>query len=160
MLKWVERLRLAVGAPYYPQTAAPSYPHRTGGVVLFVCGLLLFLVGVVTASYCFGSGFGCTSYPLVGVGALVALLGVVLFIVGIVMMVAPGEPTATAMRNVVYFHPPPHPPPPPGAVPGYAPPTGIVPAIAVERYCPACGAGNLRASAFCHRCGRPLPTGG
>jgi len=40
--------------------------------------------------------------------------------------------------------------------PQYGPP-GTQPAALAERYCPACGAGNARVSAFCARCGRPLP---
>lgn len=32
-----------------------------------------------------------------------------------------------------------------------------VPAATAERYCPVCGQGNSRSSAFCVRCGRPLP---
>lgn len=41
-------------------------------------------------------------------------------------------------------------PPPP-------PPAQAVPAQVAERYCPSCGAGNARASAFCESCGKPLP---
>lgn len=26
-----------------------------------------------------------------------------------------------------------------------------------ERFCPACGAGNLKVSTFCQKCGKPLP---
>ena len=153
-----------VGAPYYPPMAPPTYPHRAGGIALFISGLVLFLIGVFSAAYCFGPTYGCTSYPYAGVGALIALFGFVLFIVGVILVVVRGEPHIAAPHPAIYFHPPPHPPPPPGAVPGYAmpgsayaPPAAIVPAITVERYCPSCGAGNLRASAFCHRCGKPLP---
>ena len=32
-----------------------------------------------------------------------------------------------------------------------APPSGA------ERYCPACGGGNIRSAGFCQQCGRPLP---
>jgi hypothetical protein len=31
------------------------------------------------------------------------------------------------------------------------------PPQAAERYCPSCGAGHARGSAFCDRCGNPLP---
>ena len=42
--------------------------------------------------------------------------------------------------------------------PTQAAPTQAAPAQAVERYCPSCGGGNSRASAFCESCGKPLPT--
>lgn len=41
--------------------------------------------------------------------------------------------------------------------PTQAAPTQAVPAQAVEGYCPSCGGGNAKASAFCESCGRPLP---
>jgi len=53
--------------------------------------------------------------------------------------------------------PSPPPPPPTQAVPAQAVPAQAVPAQAAERYCPSCGSGNARASAFCESCGKPLP---
>ncbi len=42
--------------------------------------------------------------------------------------------------------------------PQYAPIPAPPPApSAGERFCPVCGQGNLRASAFCAKCGKPLP---
>jgi hypothetical protein len=49
--------------------------------------------------------------------------------------------------------------------PPYAPPPQYVqaqppsapPGAPADRYCPSCGQGNSRASAFCVRCGKPLP---
>jgi len=41
----------------------------------------------------------------------------------------------------------------------YAPPQPPTPSqtVQAERYCPSCGQGNARASAFCAKCGKPLP---
>jgi hypothetical protein len=67
-----------------------------------------------------------------------------------------GEPVATPPPFVIspapQFAPPPpqSPPSPPSSPPG-------VPSSMAERYCPACGAGNARASRFCSKCGQPLP---
>jgi membrane protein implicated in regulation of membrane protease activity len=55
-----------------------------------------------------------------------------------------------------YYQPPSQvgtPPPPP---PTPAPPPRQ-PGSPDERFCPACGMGNLRASRYCERCGSPLP---
>lgn len=49
---------------------------------------------------------------------------------------------------------PPAPPPPPPPTP---PPVSASPPTAGERFCTSCGAGNARSSAFCNRCGKPLP---
>jgi len=65
---------------------------------------------------------------------------------------APGAPVAAAVPSAVSTGVP---------VPAVTPPASVVetpPAAPVsERYCPACGARNLRASAFCESCGKPLP---
>ena len=45
---------------------------------------------------------------------------------------------------------------PPGSAVAPVPPAAPSPPISADRFCPACGAGNSRISAFCERCGRPL----
>jgi len=61
-----------------------------------------------------------------------------------------GPPATTGSKNAQFWQalgipqgsPSPPPPPPPEA----------------GRYCPSCGQGNAAASAFCSRCGKPLPS--
>lgn len=64
-------------------------------------------------------------------------------------------PAAVPTSQPVYPQPPNQvsaPPPPPSS-----PPPPPQPAAPDERYCPACGTGNLRSSLYCEKCGRPLP---
>lgn len=81
----------------------------------------------------------------------------------------PGEVARTAHQITseipLPFRRPTPPPNAPSQAPYHpsapSPPAGaeqVAPVPNVERYCPACGAGNARAYAFCQRCGRALPT--
>lgn len=125
-----------------------------GGVSLIAVAVVLGVVGVFTL--------------FLGIGFLILLLALILFIVGLVL-IAQGDPqhypppgsyghAAVMPAYPQMYHgypgyPLPSPPPPPVSYP--APAAAAAPPA--ERYCPSCGAGNLRVSAFCHKCGRPLP---
>lgn len=123
-----------------------------GGVSLIAVAVVLGVVGVFTL--------------FLGIGFLILLLALILFIVGLVL-IAQGDPqhypppgyyghSAVMPAYPPAFHGyPGYPPPAPPSVPYPAPAITAVPAA--ERYCPSCGAGNLRVSAFCHKCGKPLP---
>lgn len=131
--------------------------------------------------YQFLGGTGCNvPYLLAGIGYLLLLIGVILIILGAVLRPVDYQP------RIVYAPPPPAypysqpPSPQPGPTPmsgrdsqvwqalGYRmgpastqpippPPVPPPPTQAAERYCPSCGGGNARSSAFCESCGKPLP---
>jgi len=65
-----------------------------------------------------------------------------------------GQPPAPAAG----YYPPP-PPPQPAYLPPAAQPLqmGTPSGLVSERFCPTCGRGNARTSAFCQGCGKPLP---
>lgn len=68
-------------------------------------------------------------------------------------------PYAVPVYSQVQYVPP-HsvPPSPPAGMPaatGYSPPP---PPPLTDKFCPTCGAGNRRESAFCHKCGQALPS--
>ena len=116
------------------------------GIALIVGAVLLGVIGVLTL--------------FILIGFLFLLIAFVMFIVGVVLVA-----TGTASHAVGYWGPPPPAQPYPSA---YAPSPQVAPAhwyqsgpfahlSHSERYCPACGSGNLRISAYCHRCGRVLP---
>ena len=139
------------------------------GVALVVLAIVLAFFGFITLIF--------------GIGILLLIVALVVFILGIVE-IAKGDPPSPSVwgypGGTPYGHPwYPHPypntfapaygTPPPGPYGTYPPsaylaPVATVPAAAPppppvpgERYCAACGAANLRASAFCHKCGKPLP---
>ncbi len=136
-----------MGTVYVP--VAPTHPHRDAGTALLVFGILMFVGGILAATYCNLSFFGvCLSHPYAGAGGALAGLGFILLIIGIVLMVVTG-PSAPAPAPVVYAQPQPVyyvpiPPPPPPPAPA-------------DRFCESCGARNARTSAFCDSCGKPLP---
>lgn len=122
--------------------------------------------------YQFLGGQDCNQvYAIFYVSILLIVVGLILIILGAALS-EPRETPAPAPQ-VVYvqqspspYAPPPQaymaPPPPNGWPP---PPTSVPPASippqssspAADRYCPSCGGGNARASAFCESCGKPLP---
>ncbi|MGI0132634.1 MAG: hypothetical protein ACREDK_06035 [Thermoplasmata archaeon] len=142
-------------ALYVAPPPAANHPHRSLGILLLVVGIILMVVGIGLAAYCGASFFGvCISYPDAGIGALSILIGIVLLIVGIVLAVMHGS-MAPAVP-VVYTAPQPFLP----AVPAVMTPVPSAPSpagSAAERYCASCGSGNTRVSAFCQKCGKPLP---
>ena len=94
----------------------------------------------------------CYNHNYAGAGFGAGLLGFVLLLIGLFLIIfteterVPVHFVLPQVPVAYYPTPPTHPlPPPSGANPGS------------ERYCPACGAGNLRAAGFCQRCGKPLP---
>lgn len=92
--------------------------------------------------------FGFLGFVLFPFAIFFWIFAFIMLVVGIIL-IALGNPKP--QTTVVYAHaqqpsyPPPYQPTPPSNV-------GVA-----ERYCPSCGAGNLRASGYCHKCGQPLP---
>lgn len=68
-----------------------------------------------------------------------------------------GNPQTSAYCWLCGKAPLPPPPPPPPPAPQAPAPSPSPAATPSERFCPSCGAGNLKASAFCEACGKPLP---
>lgn len=140
-----------------PPSLTPEQPLSplTGALVSEEAGLGLILGSVVLAIVGFVTLF-------ILIGFFLLLIALVLFITGIVLLVS-GHPRPA---DGVYF-----PPPPPFPGP-YSSAYALPPALQAqtshvtgpfaqpspaERFCPACGSGNLRISAYCHRCGKVLP---
>ncbi len=121
------------------------------GVARIVIGTLLVLLGLVLLLTILGVLFGI----------FFLLVGIVLIASGVsargdaermhrqqeqtnLLLQQQMQLTAMQANRGAYLPTQAQPPPPP-------------PAPAAEKYCPACGQGNARASAFCSRCGKPLP---
>lgn len=126
------------------------------GILVLVFGVLLYVLpqhhvvfGVLVLVFSIAS--------LIGLGGLIIgfILGVIGGALGIshkttpdVVVVSPyptyyPQGSTLIPSQPIYNQPSPQPTTPPGQP--------------VERYCSACGAGNARASAFCWKCGKPLP---
>ncbi len=115
---------------------------RMAGTIRIVLGVLLILIGIF--------------------GLLFFFLGIIAIVLGAVLIWSGRDASMQATRNwqlqqqqqqqqaqIAYLQ---------GLQAGQRPPTpAAAPSVAGERYCPACGAGNSRASSFCVRCGGPLP---
>lgn len=166
-----------VGVPVYVQPPVPvSHPHRGLGLVLLIAGIVLLIGGIAAAAYCSASFFGvCLYNPYAGIGWASILVGLLLLVVGVVLALIPGAASAPTPPTVVYGQQPnpyaqaapmyvqrppqygqPYPmvvPPPPG----YGAPLSPPPVRASERFCPACGTGNMRSAGFCVGCGKALP---
>ena len=125
-----------------------------------ILGILLFIVGGWASSICTQTGlFGfCVDHPYAAIGTLAILVGLTLVVVGIVLSVLRVEPDMPPSVAVPLIQAPP--PTAGGFYPlGGTPPAPGASVAASERFCPACGTGNLRSWTYCHRCGRPLPPG-
>lgn len=142
--------------------------EATLGLLVLVFGVLLYIMpqhhvvfGVLVLLFSIVS--------LVGLGGLI--LGFILGVIGGAFGIAhKTTPTVVVSPYPVYYAqgPPMAPyspqygqpspqygqPSPPAA---YPPTPAPAPPPAAERYCPSCGTGNSRASAFCAKCGKPLP---
>jgi hypothetical protein len=110
-------------------------------------------------------------YAEFGFGIFLAIIGFILLVLGAVL--SPPRPVTPPTPQVIYVQQPPsysqpgpvsqpyagasQPAPPPPPPPTWAPAPPPPPTPAAERFCTSCGAGNLRASAFCQKCGKPLP---
>lgn len=137
------------------------------GVARIVIGVLLLIFGILLF------------FTILGI-----ILGLILIIIGIVLIASGASARGDAERmerqqqqtnlllqqqmqmNAMQMNrqavPNQYPGGPPYATaptPYSAPAPGSAPVstIPIERYCPSCGAGNARASAFCQKCGKPLP---
>ena len=134
--------------------------ESTLGILVVIFGVLLFVMpdhhvvfGVLVLVFSIVS--------LVGLGGLI--IGFILGLIGGALGIAHKTTPDVVVVNPYppyYQQAPPLVPAspvyaqsPPGAVPSPIPPL-TQPA---ERYCPACGAGNSRASTFCGKCGKSLP---
>lgn len=130
------------------------------GILVLVFGTLLFVMpqhhvvfGVLVLVFSIVS--------LVGLGGLIIgfILGLIGGALGIAHKPAP-DVVVVSPYPTYYQQAPPLVPPPPLYNPPPPQPTYVSapsPTQPAERYCPACGAGNARASAFCSKCGKPLP---
>ena len=121
------------------------------GVTLIVVSIVLGIIGLFTLIF--------------GIGFLILFLALILFVLGVIFL-AQGDPARLppgyyAMHSMPPQYAPAYPGYPPYPTPMMPPPApyaqGVAPGVPSERFCPVCGTGNLRASAFCARCGRPLP---
>lgn len=145
-----------MGTPIVVQPVPPAYPHRDLGTALLIIGFLMCAGGGYAATYCSLTLLGaCVDYPyqsggyaLVGLGILLAVLGLFLiFQKETPPLVVSTQPGATLQPQPLFVQPM-----------AYVQTVPVAPASPpAERYCPVCGAGNTRASAFCTKCGKPLP---
>lgn len=141
------------------------------GIIEILCGgfvvmFAVFLYQMRQHHVLFGATilvFSCLS--LLGLGGL--LIGFLLGLIGAILAIAHAEvsrPPPTPVYVGYYYGPQTgyYAAPSPYAA-GYGAPLAPVSAPPVpppppaEKYCGMCGAGNVRAAAFCVRCGRPLP---
>jgi hypothetical protein len=148
------------------------------GIALIVLSVVLGIVGLFTLFL----GIGLILLPIAFV---LFIVGIVLAVSPGPAQMPYLYPYPPYGHSYPPMYPPPF--PPPYYPPGYGPPYGPVPPAAQpyappappspppppsgpthsigsflhlshsERYCPACGSGNLRISAYCHRCGKLLP---
>lgn len=140
-----------------------EYPYKNAGIVLAILGIVLIVIGVAAVVYqtCVTDFLGtfCTN-PYTGQGIAVGVAGLVILILGAILGELKG-PLVYRAPQVVYLAPPAQNLPPvyyPQAPqPSYAPPPPPPPPTAPDRFCESCGGRNARDSAFCDRCGKPLP---
>ena len=133
--------------------------EAVAGLLVIVFGILLYVSPQNHVVY----GVLVLVFSLVSLaglgGAIIGfILGLIGGILGITHKPTPPSPTVVYVQpgqamspqpQAYYQQPLQYAPPGPVSQPSPSPPA--------DRYCPVCGAGNARVSAFCSRCGKPLP---